>query len=127
MAGSLTTSSNSPAGGNGAGCALVAFGVISAALPFLVSVNEYAAMFGNEMAGAYDCNGPDTVLAFSALPFVLATAGVFLSVRTLRVRRSRRSVMAVCLGVAVLCAVTVRASEAVAELQKNNGPDSPCR
>lgn len=123
----MTTGSHSPAGAHGCGWVLVACATILAVPLLIVSANEYVAMFGDEMADVYDCNGPAIVLLFSVLPFALAGAGVFLSDRTLRLRRSRRSVIAVCLGVAVLCVVAVRASGAVAELQKNRRPDSPCR
>jgi hypothetical protein len=105
----------------------VAFAVLLAAFSFLASVNEYAAVFGQEMSGAYDCDGPRQVLIFSAPPLLLASAGVFLSLRALRARRSRQAVIAVALGVAVLCAIAVRAPGAIAELRKNSRAGSPCR
>jgi hypothetical protein len=111
----------------GWGCVMVACAAVVAAFSFLASVNEYASMFGEELAAANDCNGPATVLMLSTPAVLLAIAGVVLSIRALRARRSVLAMIAVCLGVAVLSAIAGRAPDVAAELWKNSRPDSPCR
>ena len=121
------TSVNPRARGLGCGVALIVCAAILAACSYLAAVNEYASVFGREMAGAYDCDGPANVLMLSIPALMLALVGGVLTFRVWRTRRSRRALLALCLGIAVLFALARRTPAVIAELKKNNRADSPCR
>jgi hypothetical protein len=113
--------------GNRWGWALISCAMLLTAISYLASVNEYAEVFGRELAGAYDCDGPAIVVLLSAPAVILSGAGMFLSFRAFCVTRDRRALLAVFLGVAVLCVIAFRAPAVAAELAKNARADSPCR
>jgi ABC-type Na+ efflux pump permease subunit len=112
---------------NRSGAVLVGAAVLLAALSYLGSVNEYVAVFGEAGKGSYDCDGPDTVLAFSVPPLLLAIAGIAVSVRSFRAHRGTAAVVALCVGVVVMVALAARVPALVTEMRKNAAADSPCR
>ena len=106
---------------------VVAVAALFATLSWLATVNEYTAVFGAEMAGAYDCDGPLFVFIFLVPAVVLALIGIGLSVRALRRRRTIAAGVALGVALLVVAAVIVRLAPAMAEARRNAAPGSPCR
>lgn len=109
------------------GWILVTLAVLLALFSTLASVNEYTAMFGREMAGAYDCDGPGFVLLFTIPPLLLAIAGIIVSVRRGRIGSNPAANWAAAVGVIVLLALSARLPAVLTELRRNAAPQSPCR
>ena len=96
-------------------------------MSYVASTNRYVAMFGSEMAGAYDCDGPTSVLIFLVPAAVLAIIGIVLSGRALRRGLDLTRVVTTVAAVVVATAVLARVPSVIAEYQKNLAVDSPCR
>jgi hypothetical protein len=105
---------------------VTAIAVVLTLVSYAVSINEYVSVFGGEMAGAYDCDGPSRVLALATGGVVLGLVGVLWSGRA--VRRSRAPATLLALGIAaiVVCVATARIVPAIAEARRNAGAASPC-
>ncbi|HYC93391.1 MAG TPA: hypothetical protein VEO54_29560 [Thermoanaerobaculia bacterium] len=104
----------------------IAIAVLLTLVSYFASVNEYVSAFGDEMAGAYDCDGPVVVLTFAA-------AGIFFGLLAIvgsggAMRRSRRRSARAALGVAIIVVLvaTARIVPTIYELRRNAAPDSPC-
>jgi glucan phosphoethanolaminetransferase (alkaline phosphatase superfamily) len=106
---------------------VIAMAALLALVSYFISVNEYVSVFGSEMAGAYDCDGPAVVLTFAVAGIVLGLLGILLSGRALR--RSRTPAVRIALGVAMIVVVvaTARIAPTIGEVKRNAAPDSPCR
>ena len=106
---------------------VIAIAALLALVSYFPSVNEYVSVFGSEMAGAYDCDGPAVVLTFAVAGLALGLFGIVLSGRALR--RSRTPAARIALGVAMIVVVvaTARIAPAAGEAIRNAAPDSPCR
>jgi hypothetical protein len=109
------------------GCVLVIVAALLATASYFVSINEYVSMFGEEMALAYDCNGPDSVLVFLVPAVILAVSGGVLSWRAWRRARTAVAAAALCLGLVVAVVELARLRPILVEARRNASPDSPCR
>lgn len=97
------------------------------ALSYFASVNRYVAMFGSEMSGAYDCDGPFSAAIFLVPALLLSIIAVIVTARGLRRRRTRLTLGAFLLSGFVLVAAVVRLPVILAEHRKNIAIGSPCR
>ena len=111
---------------NGYGCLAVAIALLSGAASYLLSINEYVATFGDQMSGAYDCDGPVSVLIFLIPAVILAILGIVLSLRAWRRNPTWIVRVAVIVGFIVLVVELVRLPPTISQLRKNTGTHSPC-
>lgn len=109
------------------GLVAVVLGALLAAFAYVGSIHEYSRAFGPELAGAYDCDGPASVLMFLVPSFGLAIIGVLLSARAFRANRRVLAAAGIAVGVLVLLLDVARVPPALRELRRNAAPDSPCR
>jgi hypothetical protein len=109
------------------GCVLIAIAALLAGFSLLASANEYVRVFGDDMANVYDCDGPGSVLLLSVPSFLLAIAGMIVSFRAFRGRRSIAAAGAIVVGLVVLSVLLARTPGTFAEMRKNAAPHSPCR
>lgn len=106
--------------------ALTALSALSTALSCLLSINEYVRVFGDEMAGSYDCDGPGVVLALAVGGIVSGLLAIVWWTAALRRNRTRGALAAFGVAVIILIVASARAAPAILELRKNAAPQSPC-
>ena len=105
---------------------VIAIAVLLTLMAHLFSANEYVSVFGDEMAGAYDCDGPAIVLTLGVAGIVAALLGIVWSLRALRRSRTRAARAALGLALIVVVVASVRIAPAIGEMRRNTETDSPC-
>lgn len=105
----------------------VVIAVLVTLMSYLLSVNEYVSVFGDEMAGAHDCDGPAAVGTLAAAGIVLGVLGVVWSGSVLRRSHTRAARVTAGVAIIVVLVASARIVRTIPEIRRNAAPDSPCQ